>query len=155
MDQGAILDDLIQKWVSLGLEYADGAPDLTKIYIYGASERDSAYANMFFEQRGSVVYANELEGVDAGRERAVAVQRFLQKDLKAAETRLREVGAAIPTRYRVTYDTVIRQLDMQLSYEPLYADHPMKIMEEGAEDWLDGRLRKMFGEYDAPAPSGR
>jgi len=145
MDQGAILDDLIQKWVSLGLEYADGAPDLTKIYICGASERDSAYANMFFEQRGSVVYANELEGVDAGRERAVAVQRFLLEDLKAAETRLREVGAAIPTRYRVTYDTVIRQLDMQLSYEPLYADHPTKIMEEGAEDWLDGRLRKVFG----------
>ncbi|MBF4623275.1 hypothetical protein [Clavibacter sp. VKM Ac-2872] len=140
-----ILNDLIQKWVSLGLEYADGAPNLTKIYIYGASERDSAYANMFFEQRGSVVYANELEGVDASRERAVAVQRFLLKDLKAAEVQMHELGARIPTQYRVTYDTVIRQLDMQLSYEPMYAKHPTKIMEEGAEDWLDGRLRKIFG----------
>jgi hypothetical protein len=149
MDQETILDDLIQKWVSLGLEYADGAPHLTKIYIYGASERDSAYANMFFEQSGSVVYANELEGVDASRERAVAVQRFLLNDLKAAETQLQELGAPIPTQYRVTYDTVMRQLDMQLSHEPIFADHPTKIMEQGAEDWLDGRLRKIFGDEDS------
>jgi hypothetical protein len=149
MDQETILNDLIRNWVSLALEYADGAPDLTKIFIYGASERDSAYANMFFEQSGSVVYANELEGVDASRDRAVAVQRFLLNDLKAAETQLRELGAPIPTQYRVTYDTVIRQLDMQLSHEPIYADHPTKIMEQGAEDWLDGRLRKIFGDEDS------
>ncbi|KZC96526.1 hypothetical protein [Clavibacter tessellarius] len=154
MDHAAILNDLIRNWVSLGLEYADGAPDLTKIFVYGAPERDSAYANMFFEPRGSVVYANELEGVDASRDRAVTVQRFMLRDLKAAETQLQELGAPIPTQYRVTYDTVIRQLDMQLSYEPVYANRPTKIMEEGAEDWLDGRLRKIFGDDDAPAPSG-
>jgi len=145
MDQEQVLAKLIESWVSLALEYSDGAPDLTRIFVYAASERDSAYANMFFEQRGSVVYANELEGVDATRERAVAVQRFLLKDLKAAEVQMHELDAPIPTQYRVTYDTVARQLDMQLSYEPMYAKHPTKIMEEGAEDWLDGRLRKIFG----------
>ncbi|OUE25171.1 hypothetical protein BFL36_05260 [Clavibacter michiganensis] len=155
MDQEQVLAELIESWVSLGLEYADGAPDLTKMFIYGASERDSAYANMFFEQSGSVVYANELEGVDTSRNRAVAVRRFLLTDLKAAETRLRELRAPVPTQYRVTYDTILRQLDMQLSHELIYADHPTKIMEEGAEDWLDGRLRKIFGDDDAPAPSGR
>jgi len=145
MDQEQVLAELIESWVSLALEYSDGAPNLTRIFVYAASERDSAYANVFFEQDGSVVYANELEGVDASRERAVAVQRFLLKDLKAAKVQMHELGARILTQYRVTYATVTRQLDMQLSYEPMYPKHPTKIMEEGAEDWLDGRLRKIFG----------
>ncbi|KZC96524.1 MULTISPECIES: hypothetical protein [Clavibacter] len=154
MDQEQVLAELIESWVSLALEYSDGAPDLTRIFVYAASERDRTYANVFFEQDGSVIYASELRGVDADPDRTVAVQRFLLKDLKAAETRLRELGAPVPTQYRVAYDTVIRQLDMQLSHEPMYANHPAKIMEEGAEDWLDGRLRKIFGDDDAPAPNG-
>jgi hypothetical protein len=95
-----------------------------------------------------------LRRVDADPDRTVAVQRFLLKYLRAAETRLRELGAPVPTQYRVTYDTSLRQLDMQLSHDLIYAIHPTKIMEERAEDWLDGRLRKIFGDDDTPAPSG-
>ncbi|MBF4624014.1 hypothetical protein [Clavibacter sp. VKM Ac-2872] len=144
MTYDEVLRELIDNWVSLGLEYSQGA-HVTKLFIYAASEEGSAYANIFYEQDGQVVYPHELRGIDTGRERVLAVQRYLRVDLKAAEGKLRELGASVPTQYRVTYDLASRQLDMQLSHDVIYAGHPTKVMEEGAEDWLDGRLRKIFG----------
>ncbi|KZC96523.1 MULTISPECIES: hypothetical protein [Clavibacter] len=140
-----ILQELTSKWVPLALEYSGGAPGLTRTYIYAGSEIGHVYANVFFEQEGAVLYANQLRGVDASDERVVAVQRFLRNDLRTAEAQFDEAGVPRPTQYRITYDLVSRQLDMQMSHELLYSNHPTKILEEGSEDWLDGRLEKVFG----------
>jgi len=148
-----ILRELISKWVPLALEYSEGAPGLTKIYVYAGSEIGHVYANAFFEQEGSVRYPNQLRGVEASNERVVAVQRFLRNDLRVAEAQFDEAGVPRPTQYRIIYDLVSRQLDMQMSHELLYSNHPTKILEEGPEDWLDGRLEKLFGhtpgDFDA------
>ncbi|MFT2713333.1 hypothetical protein [Clavibacter sp. Sh2126] len=143
--QEEVLRDFATSCMSIAMEFSEGAPALSKIYVYVGSERGHSYANAFFEQRGEVVYANDLRGVDSSDERVSAVQRYLLNYLADAEVQFEETGAPLPTQYRLTYDLDARQLDMQLSHELVYSNHPTKILEEGAEDWLDGRLEKMFG----------
>lgn len=143
--QEEVLRDFATSCMSIAMEFSEGAPALSKIYVYVGSERGHSYANAFFEQRGEVIYANDLRGVDSSDERVSAVQRYLLNYLADAEAQFEETGAPLPTQYRLTYDLDARQLDMQLSHELVYSNHPTKILEEGAEDWLDGRLEKMFG----------
>jgi hypothetical protein len=51
-----VINDLISRWISLGLEYAEGAQGVSTIYLYGGSEPNHQYANIFFEQEGQVLY---------------------------------------------------------------------------------------------------
>ena len=145
--QEEILRDFATGCVSIAMEFSEGAPELSKIYVYVGSECGHSYANAFFEQGGEIVYANDLRGVDSGDERVSVVQRYLLNYLAEAEAQFKEAGAPSPTQYRLTYDLLTRQLDMQLSHDLVYSNHPTKILEEGAEDWLDGRLEKMFGGF--------
>jgi len=145
VNQAQAFDELASSWVSLALESSDGAVGLSKIFVYAGSEEGSRYANVFFEQSGSVIYANELQGVDVGDDRVFAMKRHLHDHLGDAEARLDECSAPRPTQYRLVYDNVLCQVDLQLSYESVYSRHPTKVMEEGAEDWLDGLLEKKIG----------
>lgn len=103
------------------------------------------HANAFFEQAGVVVYPDFLKG--ATREYDVfELHNLLMQDLFDAESDFREAGLPCPTEYRITYEAGPGRLDMQLSHEIKYANHPTKILEDGPEDWLEGRLEKHFGK---------
>lgn len=143
-DEAAILNDLISSWVSLGVEFATGAPDVTTIYVYVSSERGSIYPEIVFEQAGQIRYPSDLAGVDAGVERVRSIHRLQFEDLRAAEARFEAAGVPAPTEYRVTYETATRTVDVQLSRELIYADDPVKVPEQGIRDWLGPRVPDLF-----------
>ncbi|WP_270352196.1 hypothetical protein [Microbacterium testaceum] len=144
MTEQQILDDLVSSWVSLALEYAQGAPDLTTIYIYVSSERGSVYPEMFFEQGGEIRYPSDVVGVDTGVERVRSVHRFQFEDLRAAEAKFSEIGVPQPTEYRITFDVATRRTDMSLSRELIYANDPVKVPERGLQYWLGDRAPQPF-----------
>ncbi|MFT2713090.1 hypothetical protein ACMT90_14815 [Clavibacter sp. Sh2126] len=140
-----IIQELIHKWVPLALEFCQGAPGVTAVFVYAGSELGSMHANAFFEQSGAVIYPDDLKG--ATRESDVfELQDLLMQDLLDAERDFREAVLPCPTEYRITYEPGPGRLDMQLSHEIKYANHPTKILEDGPEDWLEGRLEKHFGK---------
>ncbi|MFT2710198.1 MULTISPECIES: hypothetical protein [Clavibacter] len=91
-----------------------------------------------------------MTGVDASSPRVLRMQHQMVADLRDAEKRLVEQGAGHPTEYRITYDPGAGRLDVQLSREVKYANHPVKTLQNGPEDWLDGRLEKVFGKLLPP-----
>ena len=141
-----ILNDLISNWISLGLEYAKGAPEIAGIYVYASSEEGESYANFLFEQGGQVCYASNLRGVASDGRRVLQMQRLQLDDLERAETEFAGAQVPLPTEYRVYYEPATKKLDVQLSREIKYANHPFKTSVHGPEDWLD-RLPKVHGKY--------
>lgn len=140
-----IIQGLINSWLPLGLEYAEGAPGVTKLFVYAGSEPGQQYANIFYEQDGVVVYPNKLRGVAGGLRDILNMQELMIEDLIAAERQFGELEIPCPTEYRIEYDVNGGRLDVQLSRELKYTDHPNKSLIDGPEDWLDGRLDKHFG----------
>ncbi|KZC95191.1 MULTISPECIES: hypothetical protein [Clavibacter] len=141
-----IIQNLIEKWIPLALEYAAGAPGVSTLYIYAGSELGGKYANAFFEQHGDVVYPGRLDTPQKKPGMVFQMQELLLEDLNEAEREFKAAGIPCPTEYRVTYEPDPGRLDVQLSHELKYANHPTKILEEGPEDWLDGRLEKRLGK---------
>lgn len=149
IEQEAI-QGLINSWIPLGVEYADGAEGVSAMYIYAASEPGQRYANIFFEQDGRVVYPDDLSGVDVSSSRVLRMQHHMVADLREVEKRLALQGAGHPTEYRIIYEPGPGKLDVQISREIKYTDHPVKTLQNGPEDWLDGRLEKVFGKLLPP-----
>jgi hypothetical protein len=145
-----VINDLISRWISLGLEYAEGAQGVSTLYLYGGSEPNHQYANIFFEQEGQVLYPSKLRGVDTHAHRILGMQKYMIEDLMDAEKEFRNLGIPCPTEYRITYDIEDAKLDVQLSREIKYANHPVKTLQNAPEDWLDGRLDKVFGKLLPP-----
>ena len=77
--------ELVSAWVSLGLEYSAGAPDVDAIYIYASSENGSLFANIYFDQGGTVSYPGRLTGIQANAARVSQMQDLLFEDLLRAE----------------------------------------------------------------------
>ncbi|WP_143757219.1 hypothetical protein [Clavibacter michiganensis] len=145
-----IVQGLVNSWLPLGIEYAEGAPGVSVLYLYAGSEPNHRYANIFFEQDGRVVYPSKLSGVDTNPRRILDMQKCMLDDLRKAEADFKNIGIPCPTEYRLTYEPVPGKLDVQLSREIKYADHPVKTLQSGPEDWLDGRLDKVFGKLLPP-----
>lgn len=148
-----ILQELVSKWVSLGLEYANGAPDVSAMYIYASSEHGATFGNIYFEQRGRVIYPDDLEGVPKNMNRLAAMHDFLFQDLFSAEEKFAAEGIPAPTEYRIYYEPQTRKLDVQLSRELIYAGDPERSPIRGIEYWLGDRAPKL-GSPPKDAGSG-
>jgi hypothetical protein len=144
------IHELVSKWVSLGLDFCESATGVSKMYIYAASELGVKYANIFFEQGGAIIYPDKLKAEGLDHQLIFRMQDLMLEDLNEAEREFRAAGAPCPTEYRITYDLGPRRLDLQMSHEIKYAEHPVKTLEHGPEDWLDGRLEKVFGKLLPP-----
>ncbi|WP_131798082.1 hypothetical protein [Clavibacter tessellarius] len=150
MSEQDVIQGLINSWVLLGLEYAQGAQGVTALYLYAGSEPNHQYANIFFEQDGQVLYPSKLSGVDVHPHRMLDMQKCMIEDLIQAEVAFRELAVPCPTEYRITYEPGPGRLDVQLSREVKYADHPVKTLQSGPEDWLVGRLEPVVGKLLPP-----
>jgi hypothetical protein len=144
--EAQIIQSLIEKWIPLALEYANGAEGVTTIFVHAGSELGAKRANVFFEQHGRVIYPGKLQGPGNKPGMVHQVQQLLLEDLSEAERQFTEAGLPCPTEYRITYEPGPGRLDAQLSHELKYTDHPTKILQDGPEDWLDGRLEKHYGK---------
>ena len=139
-----IIEDLISKWVSLGLEFAAGAPGVTALYIYVSSELGSVYPEIFFEQDGEIRYSDSVVGADTSDHRIYGFHKLQFEDLREAQDQFDAAGVPRPTEYRVYYEIATRKLDVQLSRELIYANDPVKIPELGVQDWLGDRAPRLF-----------
>ncbi|MFT4051403.1 MAG: hypothetical protein QM677_04040 [Microbacterium sp.] len=144
MTEQEILNDFVSKGVSLGLEYARGAEGVTALYVYAAYEEGEAYAEVFFEQAGRVLYPSDVRGVDNSESRIRQIHALQFQDLLEANDAFERAGVPLPTEYRIYYETGTGTLDVQISREIKFANHPTKIMEQGIEDWLGDRAPKLF-----------
>ncbi|CAQ01191.1 hypothetical protein CMS1077 [Clavibacter sepedonicus] len=88
--------------------------------------------------------------MDASSSRMLRLQHQMVAVLRDAEKQLAQQGAGHPTEYRITYEPGPGRSDVQLSREIKYVDHPVKTLQNGPEDWLDGRLEKVFGKLLPP-----
>lgn len=141
--QEEILSELISKWISLGVEYAKGAPDIRAVFVYASAEGGSYFANVYFDQGGKIVFPGDLSDANVSVERQRQVQRILRDDLFAAEDEFRDAGIPAPTEYRVYYEPGTGKLDTSLSREPIYSGDPDKLPERGIEYWLGDRAPKL------------
>jgi hypothetical protein len=139
-----IVNELVSKWLSLGREFAAGAGDLRGIYVYAVSEEGESYGEIFFDQAGFIDYPGRLKGVEIDVDRVGRLHHLLFEDLFAAEEEFRRLGVPIPTEYRIFCEMPSGRLDVQLSRELKYANHPTKIMENGPRDWLGERVPDVF-----------
>lgn len=139
-----VLDELVAGWIELALEYGEGAPGLTAVYIYVSSERGSVFPEIVFEQRGELRYPSDLAGVDTGVDRVRGIHRLQFEDLRLAEGRFAEIGVTPPAEYRVVYDTASRRSSVAISRELIYANDPRRVPEHGPREWLGERLPATF-----------
>ncbi|MEZ3161787.1 hypothetical protein AB1K54_14800 [Microbacterium sp. BWT-B31] len=144
MSEQAILHDLVSSWVSLGLEFAAGAPGVSALYIYVSSERGSIFANVYYEQDGIVTFPDDLVGAKTSSERVGQLHDFQFEDLLRAERQFAEENVPAPTEYKIYYEPATRKLDVQLSRDLIYANDLDKIPERGIEYWLGDRAPKLF-----------
>ena len=107
-----ILQELVSAWVSLGLEYSAGAPDVTAMYVYVSSEHGYIFANIYFEQRGIVVFPDDLEGVVNSTERVHHLHKLQFDDLKQAQAEFTAAEIPAPTEYKIYYEPQTRKLDV-------------------------------------------
>lgn len=121
-----ILNGLISNWVSLGSEYAKGAPDVSAVYVYASSEEGHRYANAFFEQGDKPCYPDDLQGESVDPNKILPMQKLLVGDLRDAQAEFLEAGVPLPTEYRVHYEIAGGKLDVQLPHETKYANDPVK-----------------------------
>ncbi len=139
-----VVDALASAWVSLGLEYATGAPDVTAIYAYGASEDGSTFVETLFEQNGTITHPSRLRGVDASDARVDRLHELMFEDLRAARARFAELGVPAPTEYRIRYDCAAGRLQVDISRESRFGPDSDRLMEEGIADWLGGRAPRLL-----------
>ena len=144
MDEQTILNDLISNWVSPGLQYVGDAPGVTAVYVYVSSEPGSVYPSIFFEQHGKVLYPSHVEGTDTSHDRVFRMLDLELQDLYEAQQRFDEIGVPRPTEYRVYYEIPTGKLDVQLSREIIYDDHPTKAQEDGIIYWLGDRAPRLY-----------
>ncbi|MFT2713326.1 hypothetical protein [Clavibacter sp. Sh2126] len=123
---------------------------MTTLFIYAASEPNQRYANIFFGQDGKVLYPSDVRGARTDDNRVFDMQHCMLDDLRKAEAQFNTAGIACPTEYRIIYEPGPGRLDVQLSREIKYTDHPVKTLQNGPEDWLDGRLEQVFGKLLPP-----
>ncbi|MFT2710194.1 hypothetical protein [Clavibacter tessellarius] len=145
-----IVQDLVNKWISLGVEYGEAAPGIKTLYVYAASESGIMHANVFYEQDGKVVYPDKLEGEGIDHDDVFKLQTLLLEDLEEAEAEFIESGVPCPTEYKITYETGPSRLDVQLSRDIKFSNDRDRIPEDGPEEWLDGRLPKVYGKTTPP-----
>ncbi|MDQ1131026.1 hypothetical protein [Microbacterium sp. SORGH_AS_0888] len=143
-NEAAILQDLFSNWISLVLEYSQGAPDLRAVYLYASSEQGTRYVNVCFDQGGTVVRPRSIQGIDTDLSRVSQMMSLFFDDLAAAEKSLSNVNSPAPTEYRVYYEPSTRKLDVQLSRELIYTNHSTKVPSEGIQDWLGDRAPKLL-----------
>ncbi|MFT2713089.1 hypothetical protein [Clavibacter sp. Sh2126] len=148
--EAQIIRSLIEKWIPLGLEYTEGAEGVTTLFIHAGSELGAKRANVFLEQHGKVLYPGKLQGPGNKPGMVHQVQQLLLEDLREAERQFQEAGIACPTEYRITYEPGPGRRDVELSHELKYIHHPVKTLQHGPEDWLDGRLEKHYGKLIPP-----
>jgi hypothetical protein len=128
----------------MGLEYAGSAPDLRALYVYASSERGSSFANVYFDQAGSVVFPEDLNGTDTSQNRIRQVQRFLSEDLFEAEGKFTAANIPRPTEYRVYYEPSTEKLDTELSRDEKYSGGSHRSPIHGIEYWLGNRAPKLY-----------
>ncbi|WP_086516201.1 hypothetical protein [Clavibacter michiganensis] len=145
-----IVQTALDKWVAAGLQYAQGIVGVRVLYVYVGSELGSAYANVFFEQDGEVLYPSKLKSADASTEKIIEPQRYLVDVLDEAEAAFKKSQIPPLTEYRINYEPGSGRLDVQLSREVKYRQHPVKTIQHGPEDWLNGRLEKLYGALLPP-----
>ncbi|MDW4572601.1 hypothetical protein R8Z57_07385 [Microbacterium sp. M3] len=144
MSEQAILQELVSAWVSLGLEYANDAPDVSALFVYASSEPSHMYAEFYFEQRGMVVYPSDLAGISISVDRIRRVHDLQIQDLEAAEQKFASAGIPAPTEYKIYYEPSTRKLDVQLSRDLIYTKDEAKTPVRGIEYWLGDRAPKLY-----------
>ncbi|WP_029146117.1 hypothetical protein [Microbacterium luticocti] len=140
MSEQQIVTNLVSSWVGLGKEFSAGAPNVSKIFLYGSHEREGRsgvrYADVLFEQNGRIVYASQLRGVDASPARVGEVQALLIEDLGAATQQFDDISAPAPTEYRVVFDTESGSVDVAVSRESRFLGNEDFVPEDGIQLWL-------------------
>lgn len=141
----SVLQDLISKWISLGLEYIGGTEGVGVIYVYAASEVPGVtYVGIAFEKGGEIQYPTRARG---GGQEAINLSRrvndLLFEDLKEARRKFEEIGVPPPTEYRVYYEIATRKLDVQLSREIIYGGSEYTPDFDGFRLWLGDRAPKL------------
>ena len=144
MDEQQILNDLVSSWVSLGMQFAGDAPNVTAFYIYVSSEQGAVFPEIYVEQDGTVLHPSDVQGTDTAHERVGRMHRLQFDDLRVAEQRFDEIGVPRPTEYRIYFEPATRKLDVQLSRELIYANHATKMPEFGIVDWIGDRAPRPF-----------
>ena len=141
----SVLQDLISKWISLGLEYLGDSSRVSKIYIYAASERPGVtYVGIAFDEDGSVRFPEQLPTYDPRWDNKVGrMLDLLSDDLFEARANFDEIGAPPPTEYRVYYEIATRKLDVQLSREIIYGGSNYTPDFDGFTLWLGDRAPKL------------
>lgn len=141
--QSAILQNLFESWISLALEYAGNAPELRSVYLYASSERGARFANVYYDQGGTVRHPGDVAGIDGSAARIRQVQNLLVDDLLAAEKHLAALQVPKPTEYRVYFEPMTRKLDVQLSRDEHYGADSDRSPIHGIEYWLGERAPKL------------
>ncbi|MFF8186707.1 hypothetical protein ACF044_05545 [Microbacterium sp. NPDC016588] len=141
----SVLQDLISKWISLGIEYLSDSSGVSKIYIYAASERPGVtYVGIAFDEGGSVKFPEQLSTYDPRWGNKVEqMLDLLSDDLFEARAHFDEIGAPPPTEYRVYYEIATRKLDVQLSREIIYGGSEYTPGFDGFKLWLGDRAPKL------------
>ena len=146
MTEAPILNRLFSAWVSLAVEFAKGAPDIRAVYVFASSERigtsGTMFANAYFDQGGTVLAPDHVEGASVTSNRVGEMQRILLDDLDAAETALRHAGLPAPTEYRVFYEPSTGRTDVQLARENKYIGNDELSPRHGIRYWLGDRAPK-------------
>jgi len=143
-NESAVLQTLFESWISLALEYAHGAPHLGGIYLYASSERGMRFANVYYDQGGTIKHPGDVQGIDGTRARIRHVQNLLVDELLSAEKELATINIPKPTEYRVHFDPPTRKLDVQLSREDIYGANSDRSPIHGIEYWLGDRAPTLY-----------
>ncbi len=146
MSEAIILRRLFRDWLSLTMEYAEGAPDIRAVYVLASSERigtnGTMFANAYFDQRGTVLAPDDVEGASVTSNRVGEMQRILLDHLEAAESDFARSGLQPPTEYRVFYEPSTGRTDVQLARENKYIGNDELSPRHGIRYWLGDRAPK-------------
>lgn len=144
MTEDEIIQQVVSKWVGLGLEFARGASGVTTMYIYVSSEDGSRTGNVYFEQDGKVDFPERLAGAEQGPGRLRALQAALLTDLREAETEFAAAGVPAPTEYRIRYDMFTEGVEAEFSREEKFGpDSELLPEEDGIVIWLGDRAPRL------------
>lgn len=138
----AILSELVEEWVGVGLEFVRDAPNVERLYFYASSELGVTYLNLHVDQDGEVRHLEHVTG-GGDRSRVRGVHQAMGSDLRAAEAAFVAASIPPPTEYRIAYTPATRGLDVELSREIKYPlDGEKHPMVDGFADWLGDRAPK-------------
>jgi hypothetical protein len=139
-----IIQELINKWLPLGVEFAEGAAGVVGMYFHAGSELGAKRANIFFDVGDKIVYPGNLKGAQTTRGSVHHMQGLMIEDLLDAERQFKESGIPCPTEYRISYEPAPGRLDVQLHRDLKYHGHPTKGLLDGPVDWLGDRLEEVY-----------